>query len=158
MLLSVIGCGARNCVADHYQRFPNSAERCFALPTIRVRVSTRPDTSAKMPQHHALEAVYSLIDVYYWPTPNGWKVTVMLEECDLDYQLLRVDIGAGDQFKPDFLRISPNNRMPAMVDLEPHDADSPIELFESGAILEYLADKTGQLLAPSGRERYRVLQ
>ena len=99
-----------------------------------------------------------MIDVHYWPTPNGWKVTIMLEECGLDYEIKPVDIGGGDQFKPDFLRISPNNRMPAIVDHEPLGGGPPLAVFESGAILEYLADKTGQFLPRSGAGRYRVLQ
>lgn len=85
-----------------------------------------------------------MIDFYYWPTPNGWKVSIMLEECDLDYKLIPVNIGKGDQFKPEFLKISPNNRMPAIVD---HDVDGqPISIFESGAILWYLAEKTGRFM------------
>ena len=81
-----------------------------------------------------------MIDVHYWPTPNGWKVTIMLEECGLPYRIVPVDIGAGNQFKPEFLRLSPNNRMPAIVDHEPVGGGEPIAIFESGAILEYLAD------------------
>src|SRR6266550_8620040 len=73
------------------------------------------------------------IDLYYWPTPNGWKVSIMLEECGLAYRTLPVDIGGGDQFKPEFLRISPNNRMPAIVDNEPLEGGAPLTLFESGA-------------------------
>ncbi len=99
-----------------------------------------------------------MIDVYYWPTPNGWKVTIMLEECGLDYQVVPVDIGGGDQFKPEFLRISPNNRMPAIVDHEPADGGEPIAIFESGAILEYLADKEGKFLPTEPRARFKVLQ
>jgi GST-like protein len=99
-----------------------------------------------------------MIDLYYWPTPNGWKVAIMLEECELAYRTIPVDIGAGDQFKADFLRISPNNRMPAIVDDEPLGGGAPLALFESGAILEYLADKTGKFLPRSGAERYIVLQ
>jgi GST-like protein len=99
-----------------------------------------------------------MIDLYYWPTPNGWKVSIMLEECGLAYRTLPVDIGGGDQFKPEFLRISPNNRMPAIVDHEPIGGGVPLPLFESGAILEYLADKTGKLLPRSGAARYAVLQ
>ena len=87
-----------------------------------------------------------MIDVHYWPTPNGWKATIMLEECSLDYRLIPVDIGAGDQFRPEFLRISPNNRMPAIVDHEPMGGGDPISIFESSAILEYLAEKTGKFL------------
>ena len=99
-----------------------------------------------------------MIDVHYWPTPNGWKVTIMLEECGLDYRIKPVDIGGGDQFKAEFLRISPNNRMPAIVDQNPADGGAPVAIFESGAILEYLADKTGLFLPKAGPERYRVLQ
>jgi GSH-dependent disulfide-bond oxidoreductase len=99
-----------------------------------------------------------VIDLHYWPTPNGWKVSIMLEECKLAYRTIPVDIGGGDQFKPEFLRISPNNRMPAIVDHEPMGGGRPLSLFESGAILEYLADKTGQLLPRSGPGRYAVLQ
>lgn len=99
-----------------------------------------------------------MIDVHYWPTPNGWKVTIMLEECGLEYRVLPVDIGAGDQFRPDFLRISPNNRMPAIVDHAPPGGGAPLAIFESGAILEYLADKTGRFLPRETAGRYRVLQ
>ncbi|MFK7913579.1 MAG: glutathione S-transferase N-terminal domain-containing protein [Pseudomonadales bacterium] len=98
------------------------------------------------------------IDLYYWPTPNGWKVSIMLEECGLAYNTIDVDIGGGDQFTPEFLRISPNNRMPALVDHAPLGGGEPLALFESGAILEYLADKSGLFLAASGPERYRALQ
>ena len=99
-----------------------------------------------------------MIDVHYWPTPNGWKVTIMLEECGLDYTIVPVDIGGGDQFKPGFLSISPNNRMPAIVDRDPADGGEPISVFESGAILEYLGDKAGKFLPSAPRERARVLQ
>jgi len=93
-----------------------------------------------------------MIDLYYWPTPNGWKASIMLEECGLPYNLVPVNIGQGDQFKPEFLAISPNNRMPAIVD---HDVDGdPVPVFESGAILFYLAEKTGMLMPddPLGRK------
>jgi GST-like protein len=99
-----------------------------------------------------------MIDVYYWPTPNGWKVTIMLEECGLPYRIVPVDIGGGDQFKAEFLRISPNNRMPAIIDPEPLGGGAPLAIFESGAILEYLADKTGRFLPKAGAGRYAVLQ
>jgi len=99
-----------------------------------------------------------MIDLYYWPTPNGWKVSIMLEECALAHRTIAVDIGGGDQFKPEFLRISPNNRMPAIVDHEPPGGGAPLALFESGVILEYLADKTGMLLPRTGPARYAVLQ
>jgi GST-like protein len=99
-----------------------------------------------------------MIDVHYWPTPNGWKVTIMLEETGLPYRIVPVDIGGGDQFKAGFLKISPNNRMPAIVDDDPIGGGAPLSVFESGAILEYLADKTGQFLPKSGAGRYKVLQ
>jgi len=99
-----------------------------------------------------------MIDLYYWPTPNGWKVSIMLEECELPYELHPVDIGGGDQFTPEFLKISPNNRMPAIVDNDPVGGGEPLAIFESGAILEYLADKTGKFLSREPRERYAALQ
>ena len=98
-----------------------------------------------------------MITVYSWPTPNGHKVHIMLEECGLAYQAVAVDIGAGDQFAPDFLAISPNNKIPALVD--PHGPDGqPMSLFESGAILVYLAGKTGKFLPAGDRAKYEVLQ
>src|SRR5262249_37548388 len=95
-----------------------------------------------------------MIDLYYWPTPNGWKVSIMLEECGLGSRTIPVDTGGGDQFKPEFLRISPNTRRPAIIDPEPLGGGEPLALFESGAILEYLADKTGMLLPRAGAARY----
>jgi len=98
-----------------------------------------------------------VIDAYSWATPNGHKVHIMLEECGLPYSVHAVDIGAGDQFKPEFLKISPNNKIPAIVD--PHGPDGkPISLFESGAILIYLAGKTGTLLPTDTRGKYLALQ
>ncbi|CAE7903184.1 yfcG [Symbiodinium necroappetens] len=99
-----------------------------------------------------------MIDVHYWPTPNGWKVTIMLEECGMDYNIVPVDIGGGDQFSAKFLQISPNNRMPAIVDNDPLGGGEPLALFESGAILEYLAEKSGQFLPTNTAEKYKVLQ
>lgn len=99
-----------------------------------------------------------MIDVHYWPTPNGWKVTILLEECGLPYNIVPVDIGGGGQFTPEFLRLSPNNRMPAIIDHEPLGGGAPLALFESGAIMEYIADKTGKFLPKEGPERYKVLQ
>ena len=98
-----------------------------------------------------------MIEVYSWATPNGHKVHIMLEECGLPYRVTPVDIGAGDQFSPEFLRISPNNKIPAIVDPDGPDGRS-ISLFESGAILLYLAGKTGRLLPAEVAERYRVLE
>ena len=99
-----------------------------------------------------------MIDVHYWPTPNGWKVTILLEECGLPYNIVPVDIGGGAQFKAEFLRLSPNNRMPAIIDHKPLGGGEPLALFESGAIMEYIADKTGKFLPKEGADRYRVLQ
>ncbi len=99
-----------------------------------------------------------MIDVHYWPTPNGWKVTILLEECGMDYNVVPVDIGGGDQFTTDFLRIAPNNRMPAIVDHAPADGGEPIAIFESGAILEYLADKAQKFLPTDPRGRAAVQQ
>jgi GSH-dependent disulfide-bond oxidoreductase len=98
-----------------------------------------------------------MIDVYSWPTPNGHKVHIMLEECGLPYRAIPVDIGAGDQFKPDFLAISPNNKIPAIVDPQGPDG-KPMSVFESGAILLYLASKTGQFLPKGDRARFETLQ
>ena len=99
-----------------------------------------------------------MIDFYYWPTPNGWKVSIMLEECATPYKLIPVDIGAGDQFKPEFLKISPNNRMPAIVDHEPSDGGPPLSVFESGAILEYIATKESKFIPSDSRGRTLVMQ
>jgi len=102
-----------------------------------------------------------MIDFYYWPTPNGWKVSIMLEECGLEYRVIPVNIGRGDQFKPDFLAISPNNRMPAIVD---HDAKSgeaegaPVPVFESGAILLHLAARAGRFMPTDERGKKEALE
>ena len=98
------------------------------------------------------------IDVHYWPTPNGWKVTIMLEELGVPYNIIPVNIGKGEQFQPGFLKISPNNRMPAIVDHEPLGGGAPLSIFESGAILEYLAEKYGKFMPNDTRGKYEVLQ
>jgi len=98
-----------------------------------------------------------MIDLYTWPTPNGHKIHIMLEETGLDYRVIPVDINRGDQFAPDFLAISPNNKMPAITDPDGPGGE-PISLFESGAILIYLAEKTGQFLPAEPRARYATLQ
>jgi GSH-dependent disulfide-bond oxidoreductase len=98
-----------------------------------------------------------VIDVFSWPTPNGHKVHIMLEECGLPWRAIPVNIGAGDQFKPEFLAISPNNKIPAITDPDGPDGE-PISLFESGAILVYLAAKTGKFLPRGDRAKYEVLQ
>ena len=99
-----------------------------------------------------------MIDLHTAPTPNGWKITIMLEECDLPYQVHWVDIGKGEQFAPEFLAISPNNRIPAIVDRAPDDGGEPVSVFETGAILMYLAEKTGQFLPSTMRGRKAALE
>jgi GST-like protein len=97
-----------------------------------------------------------MIDLYYWPTPNGHKITLFLEEAGLEYRIHPVNIGKGEQFLPEFLRISPNNKMPAIVDHAPADGGDPISVFESGAILTYLAEKTGRFFGDTPRQKLRV--
>jgi GST-like protein len=99
-----------------------------------------------------------MIDLYYWTTPNGHKITIFLEETGLPYQIKPVNIGKGEQFAPEFLAISPNNRIPAIVDHEPADRGPALSVFESGAILQYLAEKTGKFLPVSLRGRTEVMQ
>ena len=99
-----------------------------------------------------------MIDLHYWPTPNGHKITIFLEEVGLPYAIKPVNIGGGEQFAPDFLKIAPNNRMPAIVDHDPVDGGDPVALFESGAILQYLADKTGRFGGDGLRGRAEVGQ
>ena len=98
-----------------------------------------------------------MIDLYYAPTPNGWKISIMLEEAGIEYNVIPINLGAGDQFKPEFLKISPNNRMPVIVD---HDGPQgeEISVFESGAILMYLGEKSGKFFPQSDKERIRVLE
>ncbi|MGW8367411.1 MAG: glutathione S-transferase N-terminal domain-containing protein, partial [Gammaproteobacteria bacterium] len=97
-----------------------------------------------------------MIDLYYFPSPNGMKVAIMLEECELEYNVIPVDIGRGEQFAPEFLRLSPNNKIPALIDQEGEGGS--IELFESGAILLYLAEKTGRLIGRDRRARVEILK
>ena len=99
-----------------------------------------------------------MIDLHYWPTPNGHKITLFLEETGLPHRIIPVNIGSGEQFRPEFLAISPNNRMPAIVDHEPTDGGEAISVFESGAILLYLADKTGQFIPQDIRGRKSALE
>ncbi|MBX8529222.1 glutathione S-transferase N-terminal domain-containing protein [Pseudomonas cichorii] len=99
-----------------------------------------------------------MIDLHYWTTPNGHKITLFLEEAGLPYKIFSVNIGKDEQFQPDFLKIAPNNRIPAIVDHEPTDGGEPLSLFESGAILLYLADKTGQFIPQDFRGRQETLQ
>ena len=99
-----------------------------------------------------------MLDLYYWTTPNGHKITIFLEETGLKYTIKPINIGKGEQFAPEFLKISPNNRIPAIIDNQPADGGPPISVFESGAILEYLADKTGKFLPRDARRRAEVMQ
>jgi GST-like protein len=99
-----------------------------------------------------------MIDLYYWTTPNGHKITIFLEEAGTPYRIIPVNIGKGAQFQPDFLRIAPNNRIPAIIDTAPADGGAPISVFESGAILQYLAEKTGKFLPADVRSRTEVMQ
>jgi len=98
-----------------------------------------------------------MIDLYYAPTPNGWKISIMLEEAGMEYKVIPVNLGAGDQFKPEFLKISPNNRMPVIVDSDGPKGEE-ISVFESGAILMYLGEKSGKFFPQSDKERIRVLE
>jgi GSH-dependent disulfide-bond oxidoreductase len=99
-----------------------------------------------------------MIDLHYWPTPNGKKVTILLEELGMPYNIVPCNIGKGDQFKPDFLKMSPNNRMPALVDHAPVDGGPPISVFESGAIMMYLAEKADRFYPQNIRRRYEINQ
>lgn len=99
-----------------------------------------------------------MIDLYYAPTPNGWKITIMLEEAGIPYNVIPMELGRGDQHKPDYLKLNPNGRMPAIIDQAPADGGAPIPVFESGAILLYLAEKSGQFLPSDLRGRMDVTQ
>jgi GSH-dependent disulfide-bond oxidoreductase len=99
-----------------------------------------------------------MLHLHYWPTPNGKKVTIFLEESGLEYRVVPCNIGRGDQFEPEFLRLNPNNRMPLLVDDDPLGGGAPISIFESGAILLYLAEKSGQFLSREPRVKYEVTQ
>ena len=101
---------------------------------------------------------HNMIELHYWTTPNGHKITIFLEEAGLRYRIVPVNIGAGDQFKPEFLRISPNNRIPAIIDHDPAEPGPPVSVFESGAILLYLAEKIGRFIPLDLRGRVEVLQ
>ncbi len=123
----------------------------------KSKVKTKPKSKSSSKPVRAKSSGKKPIDLYYWPTPNGYKISIMLEECRLPYTVRPVDISKGDQFKPEFLAISPNNRMPAIVD---HDGPGgkPISIFESGAILQYLGRKTGKFYPAAERARVEVDQ
>ncbi len=99
-----------------------------------------------------------MIDLHFWPTPNGKKITILLEECGMPYRIVPCSIGQGDQFTDEFLKISPNNRMPAIIDDAPSDGGAPISVFESGAIIMYLAEKAGRFYPQAIRSRYEINQ
>jgi GSH-dependent disulfide-bond oxidoreductase len=99
-----------------------------------------------------------MIELYCWGTPNGYKIPIFLEEAELEYQIFPIDIGKGAQFQPDFLKIAPNNKIPAIIDRHPVDGGAPISIFESGAILQYLAEKTGKFLPPNLRDRVVAME
>src|SRR5205807_5390985 len=130
-----------------------STRRAHARSSLRARLFGRRDRSVAPGEQ-------PMIDFYYWPTPNGWKVAIMLEECGLEYRMIPVNIGRGDQFKPEFLAISPNNRMPAIVDHNtPREfGDGPLPIFESGAILIHLAERTGRFMSQTRRGRKETLE
>ena len=131
----------------------------MARAKARTKAKSTPKAQAKRKSKSAVKSRAAKpakpIDLYYWPTPNGWKISIMLEECRLPYSLVPVNISTGDQFKPEFLAIAPNNRMPAIVD---HDGPGgrPISVFESGAILQYLGRKTGKFYPADERARVAV--
>src|SRR5690606_22350011 len=143
---SEVGAGGRS--PTPAQRGPASAPEAL---------NGAPRAAHAADQHASNERGHVMIDLYTWPTPNGHKVHIMLEECGLPYAVHAVDIGAGEQFDPQFLKISPNNKFPAIVDSEGPDG-KPMSLFESGAILVYLAGKTGKFLPKTTRGRYEMLQ
>jgi len=122
-----------------------------------MRSNRRRDLSGLDENEKATEN-FSVIDFYFWPTPNGWKVSIALEEMELQYNVMPINIGRGAQFDPDFARISPSHRIPAIVDHKPIDGSDPLALAESGAILLYLAEKTGRFLPTDSRRRYETTQ
>src|SRR3954451_5688557 len=142
-----------------------SRSRCSELRFIRSMIFHATGMAAAVVNHYDKAVVLSLnprntlmIDLHYWTTPNGHKVTMFLEEAGLEYKLIPVNIGKGEQFKTDFLTISPNNRIPAMVDHDPPGGGKPISVFESGAMLVYLAEKTGKFLPKDPAKRADVMQ
>ena len=130
------------------------AKRTAAKPK---KAAAKSKSSKKVAKAKTAKKSAKPIELYYWPTPNGFKISIMLEECKLPYTLVPVNISKGEQFKPDFLKISPNNRMPAIID--PHGpGGKPISIFESGAILQYLGRKTGKFYPADERQRVEVEQ
>jgi len=136
---------------------PKSAPRSKTTRKFKTARNRTSRSAAAKPSRPAGRRAAKPIDLYYWSTPNGWKITIMLEECGLSYNLIPVNIVTGDQFKPEFLKISPNNRMPAIVDPD-GPGGRPISVFESGAILQYLGRKTGKFYPTDERQRVEVDQ
>ena len=146
-----------------------AADKPASTTRIGPKSAAKPVSSAKAVTPKSKEAAFAdsqpakpkttqrPIDLYYWPTPNGWKISIMLEECELPYSMRPVNIGKGQQFEPGFLKISPNNRVPAIVDPD-GPGDRPITIFESGAILQYFGRKTGKFYPEKERERVDVDQ
>src|SRR5436853_7196053 len=124
------------------------------MPCLMVEVQNNKSRPASAAQGIISGA---MIDLHYAPTPNGWKISIMLEELGIPYRVIPVNIRAGEQFRPEFLAISPNNRIPAIVDHEPADGQGPFAVFETGAILIYLADKTGRFRPNATRARSRAM-
>ena len=128
------------------------AKRGKSKAKVRAKAATKKSLKAR-----ARKPAAKPIELYYWPTPNGFKISIMLEECKLPYTMIPVNIAIGEQFKPDFLKISPNNRMPAIIDPD-GPGGRPISIFESGAILQYLGRKTGKFYPKDERQRVEVEQ
>src|ERR1700739_2057288 len=142
------GCCSAYCSESAYWRAPSRNAKCWrASCAQRSRCSSRLANKGK-----------TMIDLHYWTTPNGHKVTIFLEETGLPYRIVPVNISKGEQFRPEFLAISPNNRIPGIVDHDPKERGAPISVFESGAILLYLAEKTGQYLPSGLRDRVAVME
>jgi GSH-dependent disulfide-bond oxidoreductase len=131
------------------------ASRSVLIERLSAMSYDRGTEQQKSPSAGLVPSGETMIDLHYAPTPNGWKISIMLEELGLPYTVIPVNIRAGDQFKPEFLAISPNNRIPAIVDHAPADGGEPFSVFETGAILIYLAEKTGRFLPDDRRGRSR---
>ena len=153
---------AEEAVINQYQEL--GIERSiFAVPSeSRDKVLPILDKYARVYVEYALDTnrqeEAGMIDLHYWPTPNGKKVTILLEECGMAYKMIPCNIAQGDQFTDEFLRICPNNRMPALVDHEPLGGGEPLSIFESGAMMMYIAEKAGQFYPQDVRGRYEVNQ
>src|SRR5205807_7489638 len=128
------------------------------LPCLMVEVQNNESRPGSCWFGAVISSGSAMIDLHYAPTPNGWKISIMLEELGIPYKVIPVNIRAGEQFRPEFLAVSPNNRIPAIVDHAPADGGGPFSVFETGAILIYLAEKTGRFLPKDMRGRSNVIQ